>query len=286
MTEEEVAALRAENLELRAQVAMLAMAQEKFSVLYQYSSDAHLIFDHGGILDCNQATIKTLRGHDKSQILRLHPAQLSPEYQPDGQRSIDKSVEMDRLGRENGFHRFEWLHRRLTGEDFPVEVTLTPVTLVAGPALLAVWHDLTEIKAREAALRGTIATIAEQQAKIRTLSMPVIEVLQGVIMVPVFGELDATTASEMTERVLTALAERRAWAVLIDLTALHNVDGSTVGLLLRMLNATRLLGAQGILVGISPAVAQALVQADNQLADVRALPSLREAIELCQRRPR
>jgi anti-anti-sigma factor len=286
MKEEDVAALRAENLELRAQVAQLAAAQEKFRVLYEYSSDAHLIFDQRGILDCNQATIKMLGGRDKSQILLLHPAQLSPEYQPDGQRSLDKSVEMDRRARESGFHRFEWMHRRLTGEDFPVEVTLTPVMLAEGLALLVVWHDLTAIKAREAALRETIATIAEQRAKIRSLSMPVIEVLHGVIMAPVFGELDTTTASEMTVRVLSALAEWRAWAVLIDLTALGAVDGSTAGFLLRMLNAIRLLGAEGILVGISPRVAQAMTQADSELSGVQALPTMREAIELCQRRRR
>lgn len=285
-TAEELARLQAEVQELRARLAVLATAQDTFRVLYEYSSDAHLIFDHRGILDCNRATIAMLHGKDKTQVLALHPAVLSPEYQPDGQRSLDKSVEMDRLARERGVHRFEWTHRRLTGEEFPVEVTLTPVELTDGPALLVVWHDLTEIKAREAALRAHIATIAEQQAKIRALSMPVIEVLQGVMMVPVFGELDPQVASEMTAQVLTALTARRAWALILDITALSTADRSTPAHLLRLLSAARLLGATGFLVGVSPAVAQTLVAAEQDLSSLRTLPSLREAIALCQQRQR
>ena len=56
---------------------------------------------------------------------------------------------MDALARENGFHRFEWVMRRTDGEEFPVEVTLTPVTLAGRPVLLSVMHDLTERKRAE-----------------------------------------------------------------------------------------------------------------------------------------
>jgi rsbT co-antagonist protein RsbR len=193
---------------------------------------------------------------------------------------------MDRLARERGVHRFEWTHRRLTGIDFPVEVTLTPIELQEGPALLVVWHDLTEIKAREAALRAHIATIAEQQARIRALSTPMIEVLQGVVMVPLFGELDPATADEMIARVLEALAARRAWALILDVTALATADRDTTSHLLQLLRAARLLGTEGFLVGINPTFAQAIARSDNSLSEVRTLASLREAIELCQHRRR
>ena len=283
-TEENVEMLRAELRELRARVVVLAAAQERFRVLYEHSSDAHLIFDGEGIVDCNHATIALLGGRDKSDVLALHPAVLSPEYQPDGQRSLDKSIEMDRLAREHGFHRFEWTHRRLTGEDVAVEVTLTPIELQEGKALLVVWHDLTAIKAREAALRAHIATIAEQQARIRALSMPMIEVMQGVVMVPLFGELDPATIDEMTGRVLEALAARRAWALIVDVTALASADGNTPSHLITLLRAARLLGTEGFLVGINPTFAQAIARSENNLSEVRTLASLREAIELCQSR--
>ena len=53
-------------------------------MLFEQSSDAHLIFDErDGIIDCNHATVAMLRYRDKSEVLALHPAVLSPEYQPD-----------------------------------------------------------------------------------------------------------------------------------------------------------------------------------------------------------
>ena len=120
--------------------------EAKFRVLFEYSSDAHLICNENGILDCNNAAIALLHCQDKTQLLSLHPAVLSPEYQPDGRRSLEKCVEMDAIACEQGYHRFEWMHRRLDGIDILVEVTLTPVKLNGRDALLTVWHDLTERK--------------------------------------------------------------------------------------------------------------------------------------------
>ena len=128
-------------------------AEERFHVLFEYSSDAHLIFDADGIIDCNQAAVALVGCRDKREMLSLHPAVLSPERQPDGRRSSEKCVEMDRTARERGFHRFEWDHLHRDGRVMPVEVTLTPVPLDGRTVLLAVWHDLTERKRLEASER-------------------------------------------------------------------------------------------------------------------------------------
>ncbi len=86
-------------------------------------------------------------------MLKIHPAKLSPEFQPDGHSSEIKSEEMEWIANEKGFHRFEWIHRKLTGEDFPVQVTLNAVEIGGRPGMIAVWHDLTELKEKEADLR-------------------------------------------------------------------------------------------------------------------------------------
>ena len=129
-------------------------------MLFEYSSDAHLLFDDTGIIDCNHAAVAMLRCRDKTEALALHPAVLSPTYQPDGRLSLEKCVEMDALAYEKGYHRFEWTHRKMDGETFPVEVTLTPVTLNGKPTLLVVWHDMTERKRAEEALRQSHAKLA------------------------------------------------------------------------------------------------------------------------------
>jgi PAS domain S-box-containing protein len=126
---------------------------DRFRVLFEHSSDAHFIFDETGITDCIDATVRLLGAADKAHVLALHPPVLSPEYQPDGRRSLEKAREMDALARARGYHRFEWLHRKLDGEVFPVEVTLNAVEIGGKAALIVVWHDLTEIKRVEAELR-------------------------------------------------------------------------------------------------------------------------------------
>jgi PAS domain S-box-containing protein len=281
--EAELGRLRANNDRLQAEVAAAASANEKFRVLFEYSSDAHLVFDQRGISDCNNAAVTMLRCADKAQVLNLHPAELSPERQPDGRGSLEKSVEMDAIARAHGHHRFEWIHRRLSGEDFPVEVTLTPVQLTSGPAMLVVWHELTDIKRREAELHEQVELIRRQRAEIRRLSMPVIEVWERVLMVPVLGALDREAAESITTPVLAAIARTGARAIIIDLTGLTGADLATARHLGRLLNATRLLGADGMVVGIGPAVAQAFIAAGAEFPQVRTLATLREALQHCLR---
>ena len=143
-----------------------AQSEERFRVLFEQSSDAHLLFDGTGIIDCNNATITMLRCTDKSEVLALHPAVLSPEFQPDNQRSDVKCLAMDASAYEKGCHRFEWVHRKMNGEDFPVEVTLTPVTLQGKPVMLVVWHDLTERKKAEQEVRDYSVILEFQKSQL------------------------------------------------------------------------------------------------------------------------
>lgn len=139
------------------------LVEEKLSVIFQYSTDAHLLLDESGITDCNEAAVKMLKCKNKSELLSIHPARFSPEFQPDGRRSSEKSIEMDRLAYENGYNRFEWVHKRMDGEEFPVEVTLNPVMISSKKVLLVVWHDITHRKRAEELIRRNEAMLAESQ---------------------------------------------------------------------------------------------------------------------------
>ena len=144
-----------------------------------------------------------------------------------------------------------------------------------------VWHELTEVKRREAELRAQLELIRAQQAEIHRLSMPVIEVWDRVLMVPVLGALDRETAASLTTPVLAAIARTGARAIIVDLTGLTGADLPTAHHLARLLTATQLLGAEGMIVGINPAVAQAFIAAGAEFPRVRTLATLREALQRC-----
>ncbi len=122
------------------------LVEERFTVLFEHSTDAHLLFDKTGIVDGNNAAVRMLNAKNKEEILAHHPAYFSPEYQPCGMRSMDKNKLMDKIAHELRYHRFEWMHKKITGEEFLVEVTLNPVSVANKNMLLVVWHDLTDIK--------------------------------------------------------------------------------------------------------------------------------------------
>lgn len=140
-----------------------AQSEERFRVLFEQSSDAHLLFDGSGIIDCNNAAVAMLGVTGKSAVLALHPAVLSPEFQPDGQRSAVKCLAMDAAAYATGYHRFEWVHRKVDGAEFPVEVTLTPVTLQGKPVMLVVWHDLSERKRAEQQIKDYTVVLEFQK---------------------------------------------------------------------------------------------------------------------------
>ncbi|NUS47165.1 MAG: PAS domain S-box protein [Gemmatimonadaceae bacterium] len=129
-------------------------SDERFRILFERSSDAHLLYDDSGVIDCNDATLRMLRAERKASVIGRSPVGLSPRRQPDGRLSVIVSEQMRQLARVRGYYRFEWVHERIDGSPFPVEVTLTPVRLNGRDVMLAVWHDIAERKAAEDALRS------------------------------------------------------------------------------------------------------------------------------------
>ena len=74
-----------------------------------------------------------------------------------------KCIAMDRAAYESGYHCFEWVHRKMDGTNFPVEVMLTPVTLQGKPVMLTVWHDLTERKEAEQQIKDYMVILEFQK---------------------------------------------------------------------------------------------------------------------------
>lgn len=132
--------------------AALKESEERFLDVMYASSDAILLIHDNTFIDCNDATVRMLGYASREEVLRCHPSRLSPAAQPDGNSSYEKADEMIRVAFEKGFNQFEWMHCRASGEAFPVEVSLTPISHKGKRMLYCVWRDITEIKKAQNAL--------------------------------------------------------------------------------------------------------------------------------------
>lgn len=100
------------------------------------------------IVAMNKAFAEMLQLDDKHYFEAMTPADISPELQPDGQLSIEKALDILQKAQEQGSHQFEWMHKRLDGSKFMVEVHLVSLG-EKSDTLLAVWHDISQSKKRE-----------------------------------------------------------------------------------------------------------------------------------------
>ena len=152
------------------------------------------------------------------------------------------------------------------------------------PAMAAVSIDVSEARRREGDLQAKIDLIQQQQDVIRELSTPIIEVWEGVITLPIVGLLDSVRTAEVMDSLLQAVGRLRARYAILDLTGVEVVDTATASHLIGMLQAVRLLGAEGILTGIQPTIAQTIVTLGVDLKHVTVHARLRDALLHCIRR--
>jgi rsbT co-antagonist protein RsbR len=135
-------------------------------------------------------------------------------------------------------------------------------------------------------LEDTLGVIERQQAAIRELATPIIEVWDGVLCLPIVGVLDTWRSLELTQAVLNAVVDKRARCVIVDITGIGVMDTRTVDQLIRMAKAVALMDAQCFVTGISPIVAQTLDQMGIDLSSIAVRRNLRDALQEHVRRRR
>ncbi|MES9898370.1 MAG: HD domain-containing phosphohydrolase [Sedimenticola sp.] len=143
----------------------LQQSESKYRTLFESSSDAIMLLDKQGFLDCNAATLKVFGYASHDEFLDRHPGDISPPTQPDGGSSVVAADEKIASAYQDGTNFFEWIHRRSNGDDFPAEVQLTRLTLDGKEVLQATVRDITERKQAEELVKeslvGTIAAVSK-----------------------------------------------------------------------------------------------------------------------------
>jgi rsbT co-antagonist protein RsbR len=127
------------------------------------------------------------------------------------------------------------------------------------------------------------SVIAEQADTLLELSTPVVKIWEGVVAVPLVGTLDSARTQVVMESLLQALVETGSEHAIIDITGVGAVDTQVAQHLLKTVQAARLLGAECIISGIRPQIAQTVVGLGIDFGDISTKSSLADALLLALR---
>ncbi len=125
--------------------------------------------------------------------------------------------------------------------------------------------------------------IREQQEAIRELSTPVLQVRERLLILPIIGVIDPQRAKQLTEQLLRGIRANRARVVVIDITGVAAMDSHVANHLVLTVEASRLLGATVIVSGLSPEIAQTLVNIGVDLGKMTTVGDLQGGIEEAER---
>jgi len=170
------------------------------------------------------------------------------------------------------------LHRLILERDTSTDRTLK-----------AIWRvdlivDRLGLYTAEVQIRRKEQVIARQQEEILELSSPVVQLWDGVLAVPLIGTLDSYRTQQITETILEAVVQTRSEQVILDITGVPTVDTQVAHHLLKTVAALRLMGAEAIISGIRPQIAQTMVHLGVDLGQVVTKARLADALKLAFRR--
>lgn len=136
----------------------------------------------------------------------------------------------------------------------------------------------------EAYQKSREEVIARQQQELLELSTPVVVLWEGVLALPLIGTLDSARTQVVMESLLQKIVETGAGIAIIDITGVPTVDTLVAQHLLKTVAAARLMGADCIISGIRPQIAQTIVHLGVNLADVITKSTLADALAIALRR--
>src|SRR5687767_8171637 len=132
--------------------------------------------------------------------------------------------------------------------------------------------------------KGREAVIARQQEEMMELSTPVVELWNNIVALPLIGTLDSARTQVVMESLLEKIVENEAMIAIIDITGVPTVDTLVAQHLLKTVAAARLMGADCIISGMRPQIAQTIVHLGVNLSDVVTKATLADAFAVALQR--
>lgn len=244
-----------------------------FKALTENSPDGIAVTDFNGVHRYANQAYHDLYGYD--ELVGMHAADLC-----DNNELARLSDALEVLMKQGHWQSIVTYHRK-DGTTFPGQVSVFVVPDEQGnpQALGAIVRDMTDQQRQEeerAALQQHV--IEAQHAAIRELSSPLIPLSDDVVLMPLIGSIDTTRAQQVMEVLLEGIAQYQAETAIIDITGVSVVDTQVANGIIQAARAVKLLGAQVVLTGIGPLMAQTLVHLGADLNTIQTRGSLQRAV--------
>ena len=121
--------------------------------------------------------------------------------------------------------------------------------------------------------------ISEQNETLMEMATPVTTIATGVLMLPIVGFIDSKRAQSIMETVLGRIAQDQADVLIMDISGVAVVDTAVANHLIKITKAAKLMGCMCIVSGVSPAIAQTMVELGVDVGDIHTTATLKDALE-------
>ena len=120
----------------------------------------------------------------------------------------------------------------------------------------------------------------ELDRTLQEMSTPVTPIWDEILLLPLVGVVDSSRADDVMRKVLTRITETRSKVFILDISGVPNVDEAAANQLIRITKATRLMGCETIISGLSPSIANTIVNLGVVVGEVRTTANLRDAFRI------
>lgn len=124
----------------------------------------------------------------------------------------------------------------------------------------------------------TEKTIREQSDSLLRMSTPVTAIWQDILMLPIVGIVDSSRAQDIMNAMLTAIAETQSRVIIMDISGVAVVDTAVANHLIKITKATKLMGCECTISGVSAVIAQTMVELGIDVGNIKTTATLKDAL--------
>jgi PAS domain S-box-containing protein len=219
----------------------------------------------GTLVQVNPAYARII-GRSTEETLKLSYWQITPEsYRPQEDELV---TQMQMTGRYGPYEK-EYIHRN--GHLVPVRLSGLIIERDGKKYIWSSVEDITDSRQAEQVINAQALTLQE-------LSTPLLSISDRLVVMPLVGAIDSQRAQSVMDTLLKGVSDQKATTAIIDITGVAVVDTQVANAIIRAAQAVKLLGAQAVLTGIRPEVAQTLIQLGVDLRDIVTRSTLQSGI--------